>query len=278
MRREEEAKKARVDRTKARQAAAEEENVKEAGRRLVEEARKAREAAARAKAAPPPAPAARAQPPTIVPDELTLSLQLPADTILGTDSALGTALRDRYGRVSEVLVKPAKASKPGKKARGPAAVVEFAPGNWGGCWACWRDHSGDAGARPLEAGVKAKWPSGTEPGWVKWAEEHASPNGRAGASVPTPAAAPAAPTFSSAPSFGSTPVFGSTASFGSAPDFASGPAPVEAERDARERARKEEKTLADAFESATLLNMRMRERERLAEQIRREEAEAEAAG
>lgn len=209
---------------------------------MVEEARKRREAAAAAASAPPApveVPETSNKPPTISSQDLTLSLQLPPSSTL-SQAELEATLGGKYGALAHVILAPGKA-KEGKKARGSRAIVEFAPGNWGGCWACLHDHAGIDGA-------KAKWASG-EPAWVKWAE---SLNSR-------PAANGA----------GGEGGGGGGAGFASAPDFSSGAA------DNTHRKWEEERAENAAIESATLLRMRQRERERLAEEIRRREAEDE---
>lgn len=227
----------------ARKAAAEEEAVRDAGRRLVEEARKRREAAASAASAAEAATLASeaeavsqsSKPPPISSQDLTISLQLPPSCTL-SQGELESALSGRYGQIAGVILAPAK-QKEGKKARGPRAIVEFAPGNWGGCWACLHDNASAA-----VPGAKAKWASGAEPAWVKWAD---------------------------ARNAGSTTTSGTNgASFASAPDFSNG------STDAH-RQREEQRAEDAALESATLLRMRQRERERLAEEIRRQEAEDE---
>ncbi|BEI81895.1 hypothetical protein CcaverHIS002_0210550 [Cutaneotrichosporon cavernicola] len=151
LRREEDAKRARKDALDARKEAAKDEAVHDAGRRMVEERRKRQEAAIAAarqekKSSPPPAP------PPISPEDLQLKLQLPVGC---TQGDLETAL-NKYGAIEAVHVALAK----GKK--GPRALVEFAAGNWGGCWACMHDGAG--------IGAKAKWAAG-EPAWVQWAAQ-----------------------------------------------------------------------------------------------------------
>lgn len=224
----------------ARKAAAAEEDVRESGRRLVEEARKKREAAtAAAAAASAPPPSRPSKPPPISSQDLTITLSLPPGEEF-TQESLESTLHAKYGKISTVILAPSK-QKEGKKARGPRAVVEFAPGNWGGCWACHHD-----GGVP---GGKAKWAAGEEPLWVAWARREAP-------SAPSSASAPG--DFSSAPDFMSA-----------ERDHASRRAELDAQADAQAAAQAD----ASALESATLFAMRQRERERLAEQIRRQEAE-----
>jgi DnaJ family protein C protein 17 len=186
--------------------------------------------------------------------------------------------------------------------------VEFAKGNWGGCWACWRDHSDESAAevRGLEEGTKVKWAAGRTPDWVDWAERQrrrtadgperdrgrereraregearpdsapvlghgishqASTNGLAsgtrsngGVGLPGGWGATADLTTSTppTPSFGSAPDFGGTTMADLLTQHASG----------KEAKRKEEE-----YESMTLLRMRQLERERIEEQIRRQEEE-----
>ncbi|GMK59262.1 hypothetical protein CspeluHIS016_0702770 [Cutaneotrichosporon spelunceum] len=209
LRREEDAKRARKDAADARKAAAKEEAVRDEGRRMVEERRKRQEAAAAAARETKEPSALRNGPPPISPQDLQLKLQLPVGF---TQEKLEAALA-KYGAIEAVHVAPAKGNK------GPRAVVEFAPGNWGGCWACMHDGAG--------IGAKAKW-VGAEPAWVQWAATQRENGMR---------------------------------DFGSAPDIA--------DMSDKQRQREEDA----AMESATLLRMRQAERERMAEEIRRAEAE-----
>lgn len=226
-------------------------------------------AAAAARAAPPepapapaPAPSSSNTPPPISEIDLTLRLQLPPDSSFASASELEGTIKAKYGPVSHVLLRDDK--KPGKKSKGARAVVEFAPGNWGGCWACYVDNTG---GRALEPGVKAKWAAGAEPAWVAWAASHGTP------APPKPAPAPvsAGPPSFSAPSFSSAPSFGSAPDFMGAGGLDSALGRHETERKAREAAKEAERTASDAFASATLLRMRQLERQMLAEKIRLEE-------
>lgn len=281
LRREEDAKRARMYAVEHRKAAAEEERVREAGRKMVQEAMaKARaDAAAASSAAGPktktPAAPSTARPPLppFDPLDLVLIITLAPGTALGDSDALRSALEARYGAIATVKVNPPPAAKAGKKAKGPRAVVEFATGNWGGCWACLHDHSGGDGAVPLEKGAKAKW-AADKPAWLTWAETYGSTAERRAASSSKPLSTNGSSAALSASS--TPPAFGSAAAFSSAPDFGSTDpaAAMRAHTSARaaEASRESEDTaLRSAYESATLLRMRQRERERLAEQIRLEE-------
>jgi DnaJ family protein C protein 17 len=258
--REEAAKRRREEVTERKRAAAREEEVRDAGRRMVEEAR----ARAAAVAKPPPPPPTQAQekpaPPPIGPTDLTLMLQLFPESALASEAALRPALA-KYGAISDIVIMPGKAAKAGKKARGARAAVEFAPGNWGGCWACLRDNSGSGS--PVEKGAKAKW-AGQEPAWVAWAEKYASPAERGTSSSTSTNDKP-----TSARSFGSAPAFSS------APDFSDLGASLSA-HDRKKQDLAEEEALKSAYESATLLRMRQKERERLEQQIREQEEAEEA--
>ncbi|RSH92327.1 hypothetical protein EHS25_008742 [Saitozyma podzolica] len=129
-------------------------------------------------------------PPEITPVDLTLILQFPpsssatsatsATSVTSSSTSLESALSARYGPISHVFLKDAPEKPAGggegktkkKKDKGKKAIVEFAKGNWGGCWACWRDHSDESAAevRGLEEGTKVKWAAGRTPDWVDWAE------------------------------------------------------------------------------------------------------------
>lgn len=249
---------------------AREDEIREAGKRLLEE-RIAQAAALRASAAQPPkpapAPVPSVAPPPIGPEDLTILLVVPAPP---PDSGeLKARLAAKYGEIADVFVSSPKEGK--KKAR---AVVEFAPGNWGGCWSCLKDAGGIKGA-------KAKW-VGEEPAWVKWAAAQDGTNGLPTAAnghtkSPSPQAnlgtTAAAPVPTPAPS---------TGQFGSAPDFSrpGGGFPDIADLTASHRQRtQDERTaraeLASAQESAILLRMRQREKERqeMEKRIREEEGD-----
>lgn len=276
--REEEAKKAKVEQVRRRQHEAEEEVIKDAGRKMLEEAQK-RAMAAQSNQTPvangnglhkPPSnghtPASRQngpstdkQPP-ITSLDLTLELRFPSSSIVSSSSStLQSTLQNRYGPINHVVLRDPPPPEPGKKKKKiRKAIVEFGTGNWGGCWACWRDH--DEGAREgagVGEGVRAKWAAGRVPNWVDWAARQGNgidrqppPNGTNGSEQP------------SAPSFGSAPDFGGTS-------MADLLARHSLEKETKSATKKKE----DEFESMTLLRMRQMERDRLTEQIRREEEE-----
>jgi DnaJ family protein C protein 17 len=201
-----------------------------------------------------------------------------------------------------------------KKDKGKKAIVEFAKGNWGGCWACWRDHSEESTteARGLEEGVKVKWAAGKIPDWVEWAEgqrrrtpsdgperererqresrpdpattrgrdinDQPSTNGlkngtrtngagaNGGVGVGIGVGLPGGWGGATGGFTASTP----TPSFGSAPDFGG---TTMADLLAQHASGKEAKRKEEEYESMTLLRMRQMERERIEEQIRRQEEE-----
>jgi len=249
----------------------------DAGKRMLEEAQ--RRAAATAKtagrAAPkPPTPVnatssttkTTSQPP-ITPIDLTLILQFPSTSTLS--DGLQDRLTSSYGPINHVYIKDPPDVEGKKKKKGKKAIVEFREGNWGGCWACWRDVEG--GKEGWE-GVKVKWAAGSTPDWVAWSETHRPPP-RSQPFAPAPELrdtdtrqptktttntntnpdAPL-PTFSSAPNFGSTTMSDLLASH------------TQSRTDQVNKKKRE-----DEFESMTLLKMRQMERERLIEEIRREE-------
>jgi DnaJ family protein C protein 17 len=272
--REEEAKKAKLDQARRRREEAAEEEIMDAGKRMLEEAQ--RRAAATAKTAGQAAPdilkpvhastsasTSTSQPP-ITPMDLTLILQFPSTSNLSDD--LQDRLTSSYGPLNHVFIKDPPEVEGKKKKKGKKAIVEFKEGNWGGCWACWRDLEG--GKEGWE-GVKVKWAGGATPDWVAWSETHRPPRGQ----VPAPDSesgrdtntrtneditpntrTDALPTFSSAPNFGSTTMSDLLASHS------------QSRTDQINRKKRE-----DEFESMTLLKMRQMERERLIEEIRREE-------
>ena len=273
--REEEAKRAKVEAVEKRRQAAIEEEIKEQGKRMLEEAQR-RAAAAAQTAAGQPAPAqsrsamngnrqsnghahstsSTSKQPPITPIDLTLTLQLPASA--SSDStALQSELSSRYGPISHVHLRAAPAEeKPGKKKKGPKGIVEFAAGNWGGCWACWKDHSrdatGDEARHEGVAGMKAKWALGRTPDWVEWADKTGQqPNtSKQNGSSHVPDSRPSMPSFESAPDFGGTSM---------------------AELLSRHQQEKADRARREQDESMTLLRMRQMERQKLEEQIRREE-------
>lgn len=242
------------------------------------------------------------QTPTITPLDLTLILQFPPSSpSTQTDqSELHQTLSRAYGPISHVFIKDPPASaptadvtgvevagageRPKKKAKtkGRKAIVEFQEGNWGGCWSCWKDLDSAASTASATAsaaggnagwaleGVKVKWAAGKIPDWVEWAasqrprlpkvkgnsEGTNGANGAAGSDTAQGggAAPGTAPSFDSAPDFARSTMADLLASHNQTRD------------DAASRKRQEQD-----FESMTLLRMRQLERDRLAEQIRREE-------
>jgi len=206
------------------------------------------------------------------PDRLDLRLILqfpPTSTASSSSSTVQSTLQNRYGPIAHVVVTDPPQPEPGKKKKkkGRKALVEFGPGNWGGCWACWRDHDdeGRAGGR-VEEGVRAKWAGGRVPDWVDWAARQShghdgQPNGHDPQSASNGNGngnghEPSAPTFGSAPDFGGTIMADLLAQHAR-------------QKESKIEARKKE----NEYESMTLLRMRQMERDRLAEQIRREEEE-----
>jgi len=242
----------------------------DAGKRMLEEAQ--RRAAATAKsagqAAPnPPTPVnaststsqSTTQPP-ITSIDLTLILQFPSTSTL--PDGLQDRLTSSYGPINHVYIKDPPLAEGGgkKKKKGKKAIVEFKEGNWGGCWACWRDL--EDGKEGWE-GVRVKWAAGSTPDWVAWSETHRPSQSQSRPTAPAPepprdtnpnTKTDALPTFSSAPNFGSTTMSDLLASHS------------QSRTDQVNRKKKE-----DEFESMTLLKMRQMERERLIEEIRREE-------
>ena len=250
----------------------------DAGKKMLEEAQ--RRAAATARSAGQAAPTAAPTPtttttssgsknqPPITPVDLTLILQFPAASNL--TEGLQDRLTASYGPINHVFIKdPPKVEAEGskkKKAKGRKAIVEFKEGNWGGCWACWRDLEG--GQEGWE-GVKVKWAAGDTPEWVAWSETHRPPrqsvpnapqthtNGRGtnpNIDTNTDTETETLTTFSSAPNFGTSTMSDLLASHS------------QSRTDQVNRKKRE-----DEFESMTLLKMRLMERERLIEEIRREE-------
>lgn len=293
--REEDAKQARVAQGKRRQQTAEEEAIKDAGKRMLEEAQRRAMAMATATQAKgtshdntnghsngshPHATNGQTsatrigsgsdERPHINPLDLRLILQFPpTSTASSSSSTVQSTLQNRYGPIAHVVVTDPPQPEPGKKKKkkGRKALVEFGPGNWGGCWACWRDHDdeGRAGGR-VEEGVRAKWAGGRVPDWVDWAARQShghdgQPNGHDPQSASNGNGngnghEPSAPTFGSAPDFGGTIMADLVAQHAR-------------QKESKIEARKKE----NEYESMTLLRMRQMERDRLAEQIRREEEE-----
>lgn len=305
--REEDAKKAKVEQAKRHAQALEEESIKEAGRRMLEEAQKRQAelaaASARASGASNGSNGTNGnghghghghekssssrerngsgQPP-ITPLDLTLILQFPSSSTLAessSSSSLQNTISSKYGPVSHVLLKEPPAPTEGKKKKkGKKAIVEFEKGNWGGCWACWNDHDEAATGvsegqvqRGLE-GVKAKWAAGSAPAWVEWASNQSKAPASDARSTPLPDSVPPdrTPTAPapSLPSFTPTPSFGSAPSFGTTTMADLLSQHSRSRDDASDRKRNQQE-----YESLTLLKMRQMERERLAEQIRLEEGD-----
>jgi len=235
----------------------------DAGKRMLEEAQ--RRAAATAKSAGQAAPAilkptstatTSSQPP-ITSIDLTLILQIPSTSTL--PDGLQDRLTTSYGPINHVYIKSPEVEGK-KKKKGKKAIVEFKEGNWGGCWACWRDL--EDGKEGWE-GVKVKWAAGATPDWVAWSETHRPDQSQSRPTAPAPepprdtipnTKTDALPTFTSAPNFGTTTMSDLLASHS------------QSRTDQVNRRKKE-----DEFESMTLLKMRQMERERLIEEIRREE-------
>lgn len=261
----------------------EEEAIKEAGRKMREAMQKA-SLAQTTNATPPANPVPRPTPtgtkPPMTPADLTLTLQFPADPDPATSSMLSssTSLEPRitslYGPVNFVILKEPNASadapeKKKKKPRGARAIVEFKESNWGGCWACWKDHIVDSvtgkARRPLVQGTKVKWATkdGTTPEWVTWAEQQHATNGD------TPLTAPADPVYSNT----TRPPVKVSSSF--AASFASSfPTAEERRQQERQKAKAQaERAAAEDYEGATLFKMRQLERERLEAEIRSQEEE-----
>jgi DnaJ family protein C protein 17 len=243
----------------------------DAGKRMLEEAQRRAAATARTACQATPVPSAPSKPntstttlqPPITPIDLTLILQFPSTSTLS--EGLQDRLTSSYGPINHVFIKDPPEVEGKKKKKGKKAIVEFKEGNWGGCWACWRDLEG--GKEGCE-GVKVKWAGGATPDWVAWSETHRPSR------PPAPAAEPGRdtntdtntntntttsrdtplPTFTSAPNFGSTTMSDLLASHS------------QSRTDQVNKKKRE-----DEFESMTLLKMRQMERERLIEEIRREE-------
>ncbi|OCF58641.1 hypothetical protein L486_03130 [Kwoniella mangroviensis CBS 10435] len=270
--REEEAKRAKVVQQEKRRQEAEEEAIKDAGRRMLEEAQKRAMAAASAANKPPVQPP---QPksdlndnnqnrPEITSTDLTLILTFPSSSSSSTSSTqLQNTLELKYGPIAHLILTDPPANK---KKKGKKAVVEFQKGNWGGCWACWKDHSNTTGpGAGVEDGVKVKWVKGEIPEWVEWAERqnpkqsHTQTQTNGDNHISSASAA----------------VAGTTFSFDSAPDISNGGTGgfTMADLLSAHAKNKEQKVKDNQFESMTLLRMRQLERERLEAKIREEEGE-----
>jgi len=221
-----------------------------------------------------------AQPP-ITPIDLTLILQFPPLHPLAESSTLQTRLESSYGPINHIFIKDPPVVGEGskkKKPKGRKAIVEFKEGNWGGCWACWRDldrtlpsaNEGEGGGTGGWERVKVKWAAGEVPAWVAWSETHRprpplfsepiknASNGHESNTNTNPSTNAAGngslPTFTSAPNFGQSTMSDLLASHN------------QSRTNAMDKKKRE-----DEFESMTILKMRQMERERLAEEIRREE-------
>ncbi|KAK4688852.1 hypothetical protein P7C73_g1258, partial [Tremellales sp. Uapishka_1] len=242
--REEDHKKRKVEAVKQRQQAALEETIKEDGRKMLAEKQRLANLANIPPPPPPPKSDISSTIPPITPADVTLSLQFsPSSTIAESSTqALQDLLTSKYGPISALLLKD-----PPKKKKGKKATVQFTSANWGGCWACWKDHQA-SGTNGLDVGVQAKWVTGEEPKWVQWASKHSNVNTK----VET-----GGKTFDSADVGGGITMEQLLASNGR---------PVE---------RQIAPDRSSEFESMTLFKMRQLERERLEEQIRREEDEEE---
>ncbi|ORX34034.1 hypothetical protein BD324DRAFT_193290 [Kockovaella imperatae] len=315
--REENAKKAKVEQVQRRREQAEEEEIKEAGKKMLEEAQR-RAAAASAAAAvtakqsngssthgattftdssAQAGPSRSSQPsstktnghassppPKITSDDLTLILTFPPlSTVPSSSSSLQSILESRYGPIAHLILKDPPAPVPDvggggrkkKKGKGKKAVVEFSSGNWGGCWACWQDHVDgeiEHSAQHLDQGIKVRWLKGETPSWIEWASNQGQDrplNGTGTHHADIPSSATNGTLRNLPPSFGSAPELGNGGTT-MADLLASHKASKDAERAKRAK--------EDEFESMTLLRMRQSERQRLADQIRREEEEEEDGG
>ena len=318
--REEEAKRARTQQVQKRKDQVVEEEIMEAGKRMVEEAQKTAAAIA-AKATKPttvhaaaeaggrgstingftsahnngvPGPSSprRAlqtnganghhQPrPDISSDELTLIMTFsPLSSISSSSTSLQSILEARYGPITHLILKdPPVVSdslegKKKKKAKGKRAVVEFPESNWNGCWACWIDHTSDdhdsSGIRtrkPLELGTKVRWMKDETPSWIDWASRQQIGSNGTSTNHQSNSRQTQAQNGSEGPEVDSAP------SFGSAPDLVGGTTmeSLLARHHAVGEAERAKKAKEDEYESMTLFRMRQTERDRLAEQIRREE-------
>ncbi|WVQ75803.1 hypothetical protein IAR50_005436 [Cryptococcus sp. DSM 104548] len=277
--REEQAKKARVEQQQRRRQEADEESIKDAGKRMLEEAQRRAMAASAGTAAPPaPAPAIRKSArngenaPDITPESLTLILILPPTATISQAQLLKN-LVDSYGAITHLILSDALPSTSAisvegtkkKKTKSRKAVLEFAAGNWGGCYSCWKDVEDRNSEKLGVDGVKAKWAAGEAPSWVEWAETQLPSRRRPSETPassfsfphPPPSSATTAPSFSSAPAFSSST---------SMADLLALHAKEKSSNDELKRKRAE-------AESLTLSRMRMMERERLEAEIKRQEEE-----
>ncbi|ODN87753.1 hypothetical protein L198_06984 [Cryptococcus wingfieldii CBS 7118] len=278
--REEQAKKARVEQQHRRRQEAEEESIKDAGKRMLEEAQKKAMAAAAATVAPSPAPTPSTEKaasngesgPDITPECLTLIFILPSTSTVSQPQLL-KSLTTSYGAVNHLILPDPLPSTPAilvegtkkKKTKSRKAVVEFAKGNWGGCYSCCRDvEDGKVGKLGVE-GVKVKWAVGEAPSWVAWAEtqlpSRRKPSDATAASFSFPLPSPSSA--ATPPSFTSAPVFSPSTSMA---DLLASHAKERSSKDDVRRRREE-------AESMTLSRMRMMEREKLEAEIKRQEEE-----
>jgi len=219
--------------------------------------------------------------------DLTLMIQFPAgeeQSIASSADTFRSALSARYGPLENIDLLPqagpsttkpddVKSAKKQKKPKGPRWAVEFKRSNRDGCWACWKDHLEAEGksARPLVKGLKVKFAGkkdGESPAWVARSSA-GNNNGHPpmDQSIPPiaskPNATPAAPPISNA--------FASSFSPSTFPTVPSSFPTPESKRKQQEIER--ERAAVDDFESGILFRMRQQEREKLEQEIRRQEAE-----
>jgi DnaJ family protein C protein 17 len=272
--REEDAKRAKVDAIARKRREAEEGDIKEAGRVMLEKAQKAAATAAAAASKPIPTPKPSSTStiqPIINPEDLTLTLLIPTSSPLASTSTLQSSIKAKYGGINHLILKDQASGEEGAKKKikkSVKGIVEFEKGNWGGCWACWDDHV-EGRNRGLGEGVKVKWAKGETPEWVAWAEEQlkgSNSNGQSGNDQQQRQRR-------SSPEF----------AFGSAPDIGGGGGgggtTMEELLARNGKSREEEKRSTserEEFESLTLLKMRKMERERMEEEIRRQDEQEEA--
>lgn len=231
--------------------------------------------------------------PPIDASDLTLTLQFPSipdptlvPPYLASLPALEDKIRTLYGPTSFVVLKspPSTETTAGNgsssKRKGHRAIIEFAPSNWSGCWACWKDHArkSSEGGRPLLPGTKVKWASsggttaGGEPAWVAWAEEtqsqaHAQ---RDAAKQAASAEVPSATIPQSRNGPGGQQPFASSfpSSFPAPPSTKQNPQAASAFSSSSSSS-------SGDYEAQTMFRMRQMERQRLEDEIRRQEAEEE---
>ncbi|WVF69620.1 hypothetical protein IAT40_004398 [Kwoniella sp. CBS 6097] len=248
------------------------------------------------------------QQPEITPVDLTLVITLPPASSISSTEDLSKELTNKYGPISQcVFTDPPKVE--GKKKKAKKGIVEFADSNWGGCWACWKDiesaNGKGIGGEGAGEGAKVRWAKGEIPAWIEWAERqnknkreavqhetNGDGNGNGGASgtasntqrnrnsttsatgftlpsQPTDPSSTATFSFDSAPDFGNPSANGNGNGNGNGISMASLLATHNAKRSEDDERRRK----AQEFESMTLLRMRQLERDRLEEQIRRDEGD-----